>query len=77
MLVGWGKLSGNKDSTEQHAFFMKILNLQDCSEFIDRGLSVELCTIGRENPCSGFSGSPLIQYNGHRYSVVISRLCIN
>ncbi|KAK0162934.1 hypothetical protein PV327_006661 [Microctonus hyperodae] len=70
ILVGWGKLSGNKDSTEQHAFFMKILNSQDCREFIDRGLSVELCTIGREKPCSGFSGSPLIHYNGHRYSVI-------
>lgn len=71
MLVGWGKLSKQQqESTQQQSLPMKILRVQDCAEFIKRQLQVELCAIGYQDPCSGYSGSPMISRDGSGYTVV-------
>ncbi|XP_076237918.1 venom protease [Calliopsis andreniformis] len=68
VLVGWGKLSSQKvRSCEQQALKMRVLPNQECSSYYSQGLSVELCAIGNEMPCSGYSGSPLLYKYGDAY----------
>ncbi|XP_011310969.1 vitamin K-dependent protein C-like isoform X2 [Fopius arisanus] len=71
-LIGWGSVSNDKEQSPpvQQSLPMRLLPLQDCAEFVNQGMSVEMCAIGRQDPCSGFSGSPLIRRNGIGYSVI-------
>ncbi|XP_008551865.1 phenoloxidase-activating factor 1-like [Microplitis demolitor] len=70
ILVGWGKLSDNIKSTEQQILPIKILQTQNCDEFMSQGFDVELCAVGYQDPCSGFSGSPLITRDGSGFTVI-------
>ncbi|KZC13498.1 Serine protease easter [Dufourea novaeangliae] len=68
VLVGWGKLSSQRmKSCQQQSLRMRIIPNQECSSYYDQGLSVELCAIGDEMPCSGYSGSPLLFRYGDSY----------
>ena len=49
---------------------MKLISVQDCSFYINRGLSVELCARGEQEPCSGYSGSPLLSKEGNNFFLV-------
>ncbi|XP_076287642.1 venom protease [Lasioglossum baleicum] len=68
VLVGWGKLSRQKiKSCQQQSFKMRIVSTQECSSYYTRGYSVEICAMGDEMPCSGYSGSPLLYKYGDTY----------
>ncbi|XP_078036435.1 chymotrypsinogen B [Augochlora pura] len=68
VLVGWGKLSSQKiKSCQQQSLKMIITSIQECSSYYTQGYSVELCAIGDEMPCSGYSGSPLLYKYGDAY----------
>ncbi|XP_063977866.1 chymotrypsin-like protease CTRL-1 [Diachasmimorpha longicaudata] len=71
-LIGWGSVSNDKEQSPpvQQSLSMQLLRLQDCAEFVNQGMSVEMCAIGRQNPCPGFSGSPLIKRDGNGYTVI-------
>ncbi|XP_015593955.1 chymotrypsin-like protease CTRL-1 [Cephus cinctus] len=70
-LIGWGKMSNEKEKElEQQRLTMKLLAKEDCSNYLKRGLSVELCALGEQEPCSGYSGSPLVQKHGNTYILV-------
>lgn len=69
-VVGWGKLSFQRDmSSIQQILRMKLMPLQECSQYTKRGLSVELCARGEE-PCSGFSGAPFFSREGDNYFLI-------
>ncbi|XP_034951433.1 CLIP domain-containing serine protease 14D-like [Chelonus insularis] len=70
VLVGWGKLLNTKDITEQGIVPMKILPLQDCEDYLMQGLTVELCAMGPQEPCSGYSGSPLLYRERECYTLI-------
>ncbi|XP_046486843.1 uncharacterized protein [Neodiprion pinetum] len=71
VLVGWGKISSQKEKpTQQQWLETKILPKQDCSTFMNRGFSVDLCAGSAKEPCSGFSGSPLVLKYGDTYTLV-------
>lgn len=68
VLVGWGTLSSQKARIcQQQALKMKVLLNEECSSYYSQGLSVELCAIGDEMPCSGYSGGPLLTKSGDAY----------
>ncbi|XP_048510992.1 CLIP domain-containing serine protease 14D isoform X2 [Athalia rosae] len=70
-LVGWGKTSNQLEkSSKQQWLQTKVLPKQDCSIFIGRGYSVEMCAGSMKEPCSGFSGSPLVIKYGDTYTLV-------
>ncbi|XP_043284814.1 phenoloxidase-activating enzyme 1-like isoform X2 [Venturia canescens] len=70
-LFGWGKLSTEINPSQKiRSMYMRLLSRQDCSDFANQGLCVELCAIGEHEPCAGFSGSPIIRLNGNKYTVV-------
>lgn len=49
---------------------MRLISPQECSYFINRGLSVELCARGEQEPCSGYSGAPLFNREGDYFFLV-------
>ncbi|XP_033208695.1 phenoloxidase-activating factor 1-like [Belonocnema kinseyi] len=70
-LVGWGKLSFQRDKPSiQQWLKMRLISPQECSYFINRGLSVELCARGEQEPCSGYSGAPLISREGDNFFLI-------
>ncbi|XP_076764630.1 chymotrypsinogen B [Xylocopa sonorina] len=72
VLVGWGQLRNQKaQPCRQQFVIMTILSNKQCTSYYNQGLSVELCAIGREMPCSGYSGSPLLfKYGDMPYSLL-------
>lgn len=71
VLVGWGKMSDQRaKSSVQQAVEMFFLPSRDCVNRASAGMRIELCAQGRQEPCSGFSGSPLMQRYGDTYLLV-------
>ncbi|XP_044009406.1 phenoloxidase-activating enzyme 1-like [Aphidius gifuensis] len=72
LLVGWGKASIDQDeiTNEQRALPMELLPIGHCTEFVDKGINVEMCAIGQQVPCSNFNGSPLIRRDENAYELV-------
>ncbi|XP_031367832.1 chymotrypsin-like protease CTRL-1 isoform X1 [Apis dorsata] len=61
ILVGWGKFANRKvNPCKQQFLKMRIVSIEECMNYYIQGLAVELCTIGDEMPCSGYTGSPLL-----------------
>nr|XP_012223766.1 PREDICTED: transmembrane protease serine 2-like [Linepithema humile] len=70
-VAGWGKLSGQKaQPTTQQSLQLKLVPKQQCSDYLSQGLSVELCAKGNCEPCSGYSGSPLLYKYADTYFLV-------
>ncbi|XP_076477497.1 venom protease [Bombus vancouverensis nearcticus] len=68
ILVGWGKLASQKVNTcKQQLLKMRIVSTEECMNYYNQGSTVELCTIGDEEPCSGYNGSPLLFKYGDTY----------
>ncbi|XP_017881078.2 chymotrypsin-like protease CTRL-1 [Ceratina calcarata] len=68
VLAGWGKTARQTTKPcKQQALTMKILSTDQCTNYYDQGLSVELCAIGNETPCGGYSGSPLLSKHEDTY----------
>lgn len=57
-------------SCQQQSLKMRIVSTQECSSYYTQGYSVEICAIGDEMPCSGYSGSPLLYRYGDNYYLV-------
>nr|XP_050847379.1 brain-specific serine protease 4-like isoform X1 [Vespula vulgaris] len=71
VLIGWGKLSNQKDlSTMQQELKMTLLPKQNCWDFLNQGYSVELCASGETEPCSAYNGSPLLYKYSDTYFLV-------
>lgn len=49
---------------------MRIVPTEECMNYYNQGSTVELCTIGDEEPCSGYNGSPLLFKYGDTYFLV-------
>lgn len=49
---------------------MRIVSIEECINYYFEGLTVELCTIGDEIPCSGYNGSPLLLKYGDSHFLV-------
>lgn len=49
---------------------MRIVSIEECMNYYIQGLTVELCTIGDEMPCSGYNGSPLLLKYGDTHFLV-------
>ncbi|XP_025161707.1 vitamin K-dependent protein C-like, partial [Harpegnathos saltator] len=70
-VVGWGRLSGQKaQPTTQQSLQLKLVPKQQCSDYLSQGLSVELCATGSCEPCSGYSGSPMLYKYTDTYFLV-------
>ncbi|XP_070156492.1 chymotrypsin-like protease CTRL-1 [Polyergus mexicanus] len=70
-VVGWGKLSDQKaQPPTQQSLQLKLVPKQQCSDYSSHGLSVELCAKGNCEPCSGYSGSPLLYRYADTYFLV-------
>ncbi|XP_011346667.1 chymotrypsin-like protease CTRL-1 [Ooceraea biroi] len=70
-VVGWGKLSGQKaQPTTQQSLQLRLVPKQQCSDYLSQGLSVELCAKGSCEPCTGYSGSPLLYKYADMYFLV-------
>ncbi|XP_032685726.1 chymotrypsin-like protease CTRL-1 [Odontomachus brunneus] len=70
-VVGWGRLSGQKaQPTTQQSLQLKLVPKQQCSDYLNQGLSVELCATGSCEPCSGYSGSPMLYKYADTYFLV-------
>lgn len=71
ILIGWGRLSNQKDvPTMQQELKMVLLPKQNCLDFMNQGFSVELCAMGQAEPCSGYNGSPLLYKYSDTYFLV-------
>lgn len=57
-------------ATKLRSVPMRLLSRRDCMEYTDRKMCVELCAIGEQEACAGFSGGPLIRVNRNKYTVV-------
>ncbi|XP_071555742.1 chymotrypsin-like protease CTRL-1 [Temnothorax nylanderi] len=70
-VVGWGKLSGQKaQPLTQQSLQLELVPKQQCSDYLSQALSVELCAKGNCEPCSGYSGSPLLYKYADTYFLV-------
>ncbi|XP_011632349.1 chymotrypsin-like protease CTRL-1 [Pogonomyrmex barbatus] len=70
-VVGWGKLSGQKaQPLTQQSLQLELVPKQQCSDYLSQALSVELCAKGNCEPCSGYSGSPLLYRYADTYFLV-------
>ncbi|XP_014478081.1 PREDICTED: venom serine protease Bi-VSP-like isoform X2 [Dinoponera quadriceps] len=70
-VVGWGRLSGQKEQpTTQQSLQLKLVPKQQCSDYLSQSLSVELCATGSCEPCSGYSGSPMLYKYADTYFLV-------
>ncbi|XP_051164671.1 chymotrypsin-like protease CTRL-1 [Leptopilina boulardi] len=70
-VIGWGKLSLQRDKPSiQQLLRMKLIPIQECSQYLNRGLSVEFCAKGEQEPCSGYSGAPFITREGDNYFLI-------
>lgn len=54
----------------QQSLQLKLVPKQQCSDYSSHGLSVELCAKGNCEPCSGYSGSPLLYKYADTYFLV-------
>ncbi|KAL2716796.1 venom protease-like isoform X2 [Vespula squamosa] len=71
LLIGWGKLSNQKDTlTMQQELKMILLPKQNCLDFLNQGYSVELCASGETEPCSAYNGSPLLYKHSDTYFLI-------
>ncbi|XP_043502849.1 venom protease-like isoform X2 [Polistes fuscatus] len=71
VLIGWGRLSNQKDMlTMQQELNMVLLPKQNCLDFLNEGYSVELCASGETEPCSAYNGSPLLYKYSDTYFLV-------
>ncbi|XP_035729995.1 venom protease-like isoform X1 [Vespa mandarinia] len=71
VLIGWGKLSNQKDLlTMQQELKMILLPKENCMDFSNQGYCVELCASGETEPCSAYNGSPLLYKYGDTYFLV-------
>ncbi|XP_015186796.1 PREDICTED: venom protease-like isoform X2 [Polistes dominula] len=71
VLIGWGRLSDQKDMLNiQQELKMVLLPKQNCLDFINEGYSVELCASGETEPCSAYNGSPLLYKYSDTYFLV-------
>ncbi|KAG5337370.1 CTRL protease, partial [Acromyrmex charruanus] len=70
-VVGWGKLLGQKaQPLTQQSLQLELVPKQQCSDYISQALSVELCAKGNCEPCSSYSGSPLLYKYADIYFLV-------
>ncbi|KYM92795.1 Chymotrypsin-like protease CTRL-1 [Atta colombica] len=70
-VVGWGKLLGQKaQPLTQQSLQLELVPKQQCSDYISQALSVELCAKGNCEPCSSYSGSPLLYKYADMYFLV-------
>ncbi|KAG7199421.1 hypothetical protein KM043_014050 [Ampulex compressa] len=68
ILVGWGKFNGQREkAAKQQSQTMTILHEQECSDYYGRDLSVEMCAIGEQTPCTGYNGASLVYEHNNRY----------
>lgn len=56
--------------TTQQSLQLKLVPKQQCSDYLSQGLSVELCATGSCEPCSGYSGSPVLYKYADTYFLV-------
>lgn len=56
--------------TTQQSLQLKLVPKQQCSDYLNQGLSVELCATGSCEPCSGYSGSPMLYKYADTYFLV-------
>ncbi|XP_011062731.1 PREDICTED: uncharacterized protein LOC105151002 [Acromyrmex echinatior] len=71
-VVGWGKLLGQKaQPLTQQSLQLELVPKQQCSDYISQALSVELCAKGNCEPCSSYSGSPLL----YKYADIYFLVC--
>ncbi|KAH0949805.1 hypothetical protein HN011_009461 [Eciton burchellii] len=70
-VVGWGKLFAQKaQPTTQQSLQLRLVSKQQCSDYLSKGLSVELCAKGSCELCLGYNGSPLLYKYADTYFLV-------
>ncbi|KAL0117908.1 hypothetical protein PUN28_008945 [Cardiocondyla obscurior] len=70
-VVGWGSLSSQRaQPLTQQSLQLELVPKQQCSDYLSQALSVELCAKGSCEPCSGYSGSPLLYKYADTYFLV-------